>query len=93
MKTNSIMPVQESTTSLFSSPVGEWIRIISLPPGDIRAQFIRLGLGEGERIFLLERLHGGTVVLQKRRQQIAIGHQLSRQIVVAVMVDQELVDD
>src|SRR5690349_353447 len=84
--------VKEPTTSLYSTPVGGWIRIISLPPGDIRAQFIRLGIVEGEKILLLERLPGGTVVLQKHRQQIAIGHQLSSQIIVAVMFDEELVD-
>jgi Fe2+ transport system protein FeoA len=72
--------------------VGGWIKIISLPPGDVRAQFIRLGIGEGERILVLERLPGGTIVLQKHRQQIAIGHQLSRQIVVAVVYDEEPVD-
>ena len=84
--------MQESTTSLYSTPVGGWIRIISLPAGDVRAQFIRLGIGEGERILLIERLPGGTVVLQKNRQQIAVGHQLSRQILVAVIYDEELAD-
>jgi Fe2+ transport system protein FeoA len=30
----------------------------------------------------LERLPGGTIVLQKNRQQIALGHKLARQVVV-----------
>ena len=86
------MAKRTSTTSLLSSPVGSWVRIVAIPPGTIRAQFIRLGLGEGERILCLERLPGGTVILQKNRQQIAIGHQLSREIIVAVIYEEELAD-
>lgn len=88
MKKNNIA-ARKSTVSLYSSPVGGWIRIVSLPPGIVRAQFIRLGISEGERIFCLQRLPGGTIVLQKNHQQIAVGHQLSRQIIVAVIYDEE----
>jgi Fe2+ transport system protein FeoA len=89
MKKKNKMVAGRSTTSLYASPVGEWVKIVSLPAGNIRAQFIRLGVGEGERILCLQRLPGGTIVLQKKRQQIAVGHQLSRQIMVTVICDQE----
>ena len=56
-----------------------------MPEGEIRAQFIRVGIHEGERVQCLERLPGGTVVIGKHRQQIAIGHQLARRIVVIVL--------
>ena len=89
MKNREKAGTKQTTRSLHSSPVGGWVRIVSLPAGIIRAQFIRLGISEGERILCLERLPGGTIVLQKHRQQIAVGHQLSRQIVVALIRDEE----
>jgi len=60
-----------------------------MPHGTLRAQFVRLGIHEGEKVKCLERLPGGTVVIQKNRQQIAIGHQLAKQIMVIVIGDKE----
>jgi Fe2+ transport system protein FeoA len=60
------------------------MRIVSVPEGTLRAQFIRLGISEGERVTCLERLPGGTIVIRKNRQEIALGHKLARQIVVQV---------
>jgi Fe2+ transport system protein FeoA len=68
--------------SLVSVKAGCSVRILSVPDGTVRAQFIRLGISEGERVKCLERLPGGTIVLQKNRQQIALGHKLARQVVV-----------
>lgn len=61
---------------------GNPVKIIFVPRGKNRAQFIRLGINEGERVICLERLPGGTVVIQKNQQQIALGHQLAKQIIV-----------
>jgi Fe2+ transport system protein FeoA len=44
---------------------------------------IRLGVVKGEFIRCLERLPGGTVVIQKHRQEIAIGVTLAKTILVA----------
>lgn len=74
---------------LHKSHTGQWIRIISLPHGVTGAQFVRLGISEGEKVKCLERLPGGTVIIQKNRQQIAIGHQLARQIFVIILHDEE----
>jgi Fe2+ transport system protein FeoA len=68
--------------SLVSVKAGCSVRILSVPDGTVRAQFIRLGISEGERVKCLERLPGGTIVLQKNRQQIALGHKLAKQVVV-----------
>jgi ferrous iron transport protein A len=68
---------------------GEWLRICSVPGGLIFTQFIRFGISEGERMMCIERLPGGTVVVQKNRQQIAIGHTLAKQIFVVVIEAQE----
>ena len=61
---------------------GNVVRVVSVPRGALRAQFIRLGISEGEKVVCLERLPGGTVVIQKNRQQIALGHKLAAQVVV-----------
>jgi Fe2+ transport system protein FeoA len=63
---------------------GNSVRILSVPGGALRAQFIRLGIGEGERVICVERLPGGTVVIQKHRQQIALGHKLAKRVVVRI---------
>jgi Fe2+ transport system protein FeoA len=63
---------------------GNSVRIVSVPEGTLRAQFIRLGISEGERVMCLEHLPGGTIVIQKNRQEIALGHRLAKQIVVQI---------
>lgn len=75
--------------TLNCSPSGRWLRIISLPRGVVFTQFIRFGIGEGERVRCIERLPGGTIVLQKNRQQIAIGHNLAKQIFVFLIETDE----
>ena len=72
---------------LFKSKMGQYIRIHSLPKGKLKAYFIRLGIREGEYVKCFERLPGGTVVIQKNRQQIAIGHELAREILVMIVED------
>jgi len=75
--------------SLFAARAGQALKIVSMPKGNIGAQFIRIGIHEGEKVRCLERLPGGTIILQKHRQQIAIGHQLARQIEVVIVTDHE----
>ena len=43
---------------------------------------IRLGILKGQLVRCLERLPGGTVVIEKNRQEIAIGVALARLILV-----------
>lgn len=74
---------KNSYIQLFESVRGQVLRIASLPAGTLRAQFIRVGIYEGERVLCLARLPGGTIVIQKNRQVIAIGHKLAREIIVA----------
>ncbi len=80
---------QEKGVPLFGLRAGNWVRILSLPHGTLRAQFIRVGIHEGEKVHCIERLPGGTIVLQRNRQQIAIGHQLAKQISVVVLPDEK----
>ena len=61
---------------------GSRLRIISVPEGRGRTQLIRLGIMNGEVVRCIERLPGGTIVIEKNRQEIAIGASLARPIVV-----------
>jgi Fe2+ transport system protein FeoA len=62
---------------------GSRLIIIDIPEGRAKEQLIRLGVVKGEFIRCLERLPGGTIVIQKHRQEIAIGVALARLIFVA----------
>ena len=79
------MKTDEQTTSLHLSPAGTWLKIVSLPDGNFRAQLILFGIHEGEFVRCLERLPGGTIVLQKNRQQLAIGYQLAKRVMVVLL--------
>jgi ferrous iron transport protein A len=59
---------------------GMQVTIHSLPDGITKAQLIRLGITTGTKVICLHRLPGGTVVLQKNRQEIAIGYDLAKKI-------------
>jgi Fe2+ transport system protein FeoA len=73
--------------SCTSSPLsfarkGSRLRIISIPEGRGRTQLIRLGIMTGEVVQCIERLPGGTIVIEKNRQEIAIGASLAKTIIV-----------
>jgi len=74
-----------SMVTLFSTSTGSWVKIVSLPDNTMGARFIRLGITIGSKVRCIERLPGGTVVIQKHRQQIAIGHTLAEKISVVVL--------
>ena len=76
-------------TILYAVKAGDWLKIHSLPHGLLRAQFIRFGINEGERVKCIERLPGGTIVIQRNRQQLAIGHLLAKQILVVAIQTEE----
>ncbi|MBU2491384.1 MAG: ferrous iron transport protein A [Bacteroidetes bacterium] len=61
---------------------GSPVTILSLPEGEIKVRLIRLGISEGDTVFCLERLPGGTIIIQKNRQEIAIGFDLANKIKV-----------
>lgn len=61
---------------------GGSIIVLNIPNGRGRTQLIRLGIMRGEVIKCVERLPGGTVVVEKNRQEIAIGSSLAETILV-----------
>lgn len=55
--------------------------ILSLPDSpELRSQCIRLGLNIGASFLCIERLPGGTIVLETNRQEIALGKHLAASI-------------
>ena len=75
----------KSMVPLFATSAGSWVKIISLPQSTLGARFIRLGITIGSKVHCIERLPGGTIVIQKQRQQIAIGHSLAKEITVLIL--------
>jgi Fe2+ transport system protein FeoA len=68
--------------SLSSAVKGIRLIVTGVPEGRARTQLIRLGIMEGEEIRCIERLPGGTVVIEKSRQEIAIGAALAETILI-----------
>lgn len=66
--------------TLDKSKKGNRITVIKLPEGNIKSQLIRLGISEGDTLKCIERLPGGTIVVQKNRQEIALGFELAKKI-------------
>ena len=60
------------------------VKVLKLPTGEIKSQLIRLGISEGDTLTCMVRLPGGTIVLQKNRQEIAIGFDLAKKIHVNI---------
>lgn len=58
------------------------VEIVSIPEGDCKSQLIRMGISEGVRVTCRHKLPLGAIVLKSRRQEMAIGRQLAKQIVV-----------
>lgn len=65
---------------------GSRLVVVDVPAGKSRTQLIRLGVLEGEAIRVIERMPGGTVVIEKNRQEIAIGAALAKAIQVGYQV-------
>ncbi len=69
-------------TTLDKTRKGTLCTIVCLPTGVTKIQLIRMGISEGDTITCIERLPGGTIVIQKTRQEIALGFELAKNIQV-----------
>lgn len=61
---------------------GQLVTITSIPNDTVRAQAIRFGIAEGEKVVCQEVIPLGPVILQKNKQEIAVGRKLACQIQV-----------
>jgi Fe2+ transport system protein FeoA len=63
---------------------GANLTILYLPSDLFKIQLIRLGITEGTKVYCMENLPGGTIVIQKNRQEIAIGYDLAKKIIIKI---------
>lgn len=75
--------------TLDKSKKGISLKIVKLPDGTYKSQLIRLGISEGDTLQCLQRLPGGTVVVQKHRQEIAVGFDLAKKIKVLFLTNEK----
>ena len=61
---------------------GQIIMIKSIPDGLIRVQAIRFGINEGSVITCREIVPAGPVIVERQKQEIAIGRNLAKSIMV-----------
>ena len=54
----------------------------------MRTQLLRFGLAEGSEAVCFERLPLGPVIIKHRRQEVAIGEELTKKIWVEVIANQ-----
>jgi ferrous iron transport protein A len=74
---------RDKAVPLHTIPKGSRVLIVEVPEGKGKSQLIRLGILKGEFIRCLERLPGGTMVIEKNRREVAIGMTLAKSIFVA----------
>jgi len=72
------------SSTLDKAKKGNPITVVKLPSGNIKSQLIRLGISEGDTLKCVQRLPGGTIVVQKNRQEIAVGFDLAKKIHVII---------
>ena len=54
---------------------------------EMRTQLLRFGLAEGSEAMCFERLPLGPVVIKHRRQEVALGEELTKKIWVEVIAE------
>ena len=62
---------------------GQMVSIISIADANIRTQLIRFGIGEGSHVQCLERIPFGPLMILHHRQEIAVGNEVARNIIVS----------
>lgn len=62
---------------------GQTVAIVKIEDEEIRTQFIRFGIGEGSRVKCMEKIPFGPFMLQHNRQEIAIGREVAKKIIVS----------
>jgi Fe2+ transport system protein FeoA len=71
--------------TLDKTKTGQKIKITSINRQDIKVQAIRLGIAEGVEVICQEVLPKGPIVLRKNKQEIAIGRQIAKEILVQLI--------
>lgn len=60
-------------------------KILSVPDDVIRAQTIRFGINSGSIVSCDEIIPAGPVIVRKNKQEIAVGNNLAKEIVIELV--------
>ena len=71
--------------NLEDAPKKKILEIVSINQEKLSEDAMRFGIECGECVQIINKLQGGTIVIQKNQQQIAIGRELARAIEVTVL--------
>ena len=71
--------------TLDTAKKGDAVKIISIPDAKVRAQAIRFGIAEGEIVKIVQVVPAGPIVLEKGKQEIAIGRSLAKAITIEMI--------
>lgn len=61
---------------------GQRVSIVEISDTDIRTQFIRFGISVGSFIKCLEKIPFGPLMILHQRQEIAVGQEVAKSILV-----------
>lgn len=64
---------------------GDVVKILTIPDERVRAQAIRFGIAENQTAKVVEIVPGGPTIIEKGKQEIAIGRNLSKTIAVELI--------
>ena len=52
---------------------GDILKVVAVPPGLVRAQMVRLGIGEGSEVTCILKIPAGPVVVRQGTLEVALG--------------------
>lgn len=59
---------------------GQEVKIVSVEGDDIRVQAIRFGVSAGETVKCVEKIWQGPIIIERGKQEIAVGRNLAKKI-------------
>jgi len=76
--------IKNKSKNIFLSSANpkDLVVIKSIPKGNYKSQLLRFGIFEGQVVEVLSKLPGGTLVIRINRQEIALGANLTKKILI-----------
>ena len=71
--------------NLESAPKKSLLEVVSISNEKLLEDALRFGIESGECVQIINKLPGGPIVIQKNQQQIAVGRELAKAILVKII--------
>ena len=68
--------------TLLDARKGDTVRVVSVPPGVVGAQMLRLGISEGCEVTCVLRIFSGPMVVRQGTMELALGRSIASRIEV-----------